>query len=367
MVNCVECLTAIGRSKSVITCESCKNCIHAACVSKTLDILAAINAVPGLFWRCKDCVKSCISIRQSDIGNFLESKVDAALCKIENHITSLKTNFVRRLQEPIVQVKPTPYADIVKNKTKPAVVIKPKNENQAVSQTKSDLMRNINPAEHDFHLTRVKHLKDGGILVGCRSGEENDKLKKLVEEKMANSYKIREFAGVEPRLRVVGLSEEYSGDVLLALVLKCNPETFCGSYTCKIVKIFPTKKSPNIYQAVIQVDRICYDKLMKAGNLFVGYDSCRIFDAIDILRCYNCNGYHHSSKGCKKDVTCPLCAHKHELKDCKSSERKCTNCVKLVSASESVVSVSHAVWEREKCTSYKAVLKKFRDDLLGPA
>jgi hypothetical protein len=64
---------------------------------------------------------------------------------------------------------------------------------------------------------------------------------------------------------------------------------------------------------VIQVDRPSYDKLIQAGGLFIGYDYCYTFDAVEVLRCYNCNGYHHTSKSCKNKKSCPRCGGAEKL------------------------------------------------------
>jgi hypothetical protein len=59
------------------------------------------------------------------------------------------------------------------------------------------------------------------------------------------------------------------------------------------------KKIKCRYPAVIQVDKITYNKIMSAGGLFIGYDFCYAFDAIEILRCFNCNGFPFSPRPSK--------------------------------------------------------------------
>lgn len=89
--------------------------------------------------------------------------------------------------------------------------------------------------------------------------------------------------------------------------------------------IMATKKQPNICQALIQIDIFLYDKIVKAGNLFVGFDSCKVYDAIEVNRCFNCNEYHHFSSKCSKLI----CSGNHDLKQCTSEKRCGSNCAKL--------------------------------------
>nr|CAI5848639.1 unnamed protein product [Callosobruchus analis] len=133
----------------------------------------------------------------------------------------------------------------------------------------------------------------------------------------------------------------------------------------KVISMSRTRKNSKIFQAVLQVDRGSYERVLNAGNIFVGYDSCVVFDAVEIHRCFNCNEYQHSSKFCKKSPSCPRCGENHLLKDCKSTTVCCVNCVKLVNKGEVNVSTHHAVWDINACTSYKRATDKLRSDLLS--
>nr|CAI5825122.1 unnamed protein product [Callosobruchus analis] len=94
----------------------------------------------------------------------------------------------------------------------------------------------------------------------------------------------------------------------------------------KVSKIYPTKKNADVFQATVQVDK---ERILKNGNLFVALDSCNVFDALVVYRCFTCNEYDHSSRKRKIPVVCPLCAENHELKQCRSKSQKCSNCTKL--------------------------------------
>ncbi|KAJ3641869.1 hypothetical protein Zmor_028339, partial [Zophobas morio] len=61
---------------------------------------------------------------------------------------------------------------------------------------------------------------------------------------------------------------------------------------------------------------------MTAGGLFVGYDYCSVFDALEVTRCYKCNKFGHSSQSCKAKEVCPRCSEGHKLVDCKATTLK---------------------------------------------
>nr|CAI5843730.1 unnamed protein product [Callosobruchus analis] len=112
------------------------------------------------------------------------------------------------------------YAGIVKSKAEPALIIQPKNSNQQVKQTKFDIMQHVKPNQADVQLAKVRSTRDGGLIIGCRTKEDTQKLKALVQEKMSGNFEVRDVAGVHPRIRIVGMSEKYSNEDLEDLNLR---------------------------------------------------------------------------------------------------------------------------------------------------
>nr|CAI5858938.1 unnamed protein product [Callosobruchus analis] len=197
---------------------------------------------------------------------------------------------------------------------------------QGTTKTKTDILQNVNPVTDDIQISKIKHVKDGGILIGCKTAEDNLKLKSMVQEKLVEAYDVREVGGVNPRIRIVGMTREYSSDQLRFQLLKMNIELIVNQNECKVIKIMPFKRDNQKFQVIVQVDKASYEKILKAGNVFIGLDSCKIFDAVQVSRCFNCNGFNHSSKFCKKERSCPRCGENHAVKDCKSVTLKCVNC-----------------------------------------
>jgi hypothetical protein len=103
---------------------------------------------------------------------------------------------------------------------------------------------------------------------------------------------------------------------------------------------------------------------MKAGGVFIGYDFCFAFDAHDILRCYNCNGFNHSSKFCNQKKSCPKCGVEdkldHTISECESLTIKCINCIKLNRDENANFDTEHAAWDF-RCTCYQRELEKIKD------
>ncbi|CAH2010685.1 unnamed protein product [Acanthoscelides obtectus] len=62
--------------------------------------------------------------------------------------------------------------------------------------TKADLIQPENPCTAEVQLAKEKDVRDGGILIGCKSKAGNQKLKAIVQEKLSDSYVIHLNIGV---------------------------------------------------------------------------------------------------------------------------------------------------------------------------
>lgn len=384
---CGICTSSINSRKvNSVFCSECNKQCHSACISKSVEFFELLNSIKGLSWKCDECIDNCIKVNEGEINkkvieglisNLIDEKVVNAISTLNTTVECLK-NDLSKLSTDELRVYPCTsnsanisankpkYSDILKNKTNSAVIIQPKNQNQCSSQTKSDLLQKISPTNANIHLSKVVNVKNGGVLISCASNNENEEFKKMVQENLSDSYEIRKVNGTRPRVRIVGFTVNYTEDDLLECIVNCNTSILKNS-DCKVIKVFPTKKNKDIFQAVLQLDAVTYEKVTKAGNLFVNYDSCVVFDAIELNRCYRCNEFHHSSKFCSNPVSCPRCGQNHELKVCKAESLTCSNCVKRNEKLDLKVNVNHAAWDTSNCTVYKQACAKIKNDILtGP-
>ena len=374
--NCGTCLGAIRADTNSIACSGvCGKRFHVDCVGISDLILESIISVPGLSWNCDECCKKCFSVDMEELNRTLKLKYSEVIENLNGVFTDLKNDFLKIAETKLLEdsttsteKKPT-YSDIMMNKTKPAIIIKPKNKEEKLDKTKSVISSNINPVESNIQISKVRNTKDGGVLIGCSSSDETAKLKKLAEEKLAVNYDIKEVKGVLPRVKIVGLSRNFSETDLSELfefVVKTNSSFLNLNSVCNVVKVYPTKNNEKIYQAVIELDRATYENVIKLDFILVGYDYCKVYDAHEVRRCFKCSEFNHSSKYCKQQRACPKCSEDHDLKDCKSETLRCINCVKLERAENIELNKNHAVWD-PRCTVYKSTMDTLKQNILAIA
>lgn len=259
----------------------------------------------------------------------------------------------------------------------PSVIIRPKDKTQSAAATKADLLREVNPVTSGVSISRIKNIKDGGLVIGCPAGDSAARLRREAADKLSQKYSIKEVAAINPRVRIVGMTDEHDNESLQDLLRTQNPRLFSSDSDLKVVSFSAVRekksredsndanrrKRRRIYQSVIQLNADSYRKVMSSGQVFIGYDCCSVFDAVEITRCFKCSGFQHTAGNCKSKVACPRCAEDHLLADCKSDSLKCINCLH-VKNNLSDTDINHAAWDRN-CAVYQQKLKSFRTGVLN--
>lgn len=247
------------------------------------------------------------------------------------------------------------YSEKVKGLNTSKVIVKPVNVSQTSLRTKSDLYNNIDPVICDLKIKDVRTTRGNSLIIS--SDIVNcEKFEKVIADKLPNKYTVSKLSPLYPKVRIVGFTNDVVEGDFIEVLTNQNKELFDFSY-CRLIKYWATHKNKEVFQAIVQIDENTYNHLLQQKSILVGYSSCSVFDAVDVLRCFKCNGFNHTSVRCTKDLSCPLCALKHSFKDCPNVNKphSCSNC-SLLKAKNPQVQTSHAVWDYNSCLAYKNAL-----------
>ena len=103
-------------------------------------------------------------------------------------------------------------------------------------------------------------------------------------------------------------------------------------------------------------------KLLIQKKMKLGWQICKIEDYVVAYKCFKCSRFNHRFHNCRGEVTCPLCAGTHMLKECTADPRsyKCINCSTYNKYNPSKnISVDHSSLDK-RCPSMQAIIQKYR-------
>lgn len=232
------------------------------------------------------------------------------------------------------------------------VRIKPK-----VVQTNQDTKKEVrSKIDHSSAgIKSVRNAKNGAILVECKSMNEADALITQANDKFGENYEIFIEQPKKPKIKIIGMDEEYEEENLKEIVMEQNEIGEIKHF--KIVKMIrvPGRKF-NAVSVICEIDSEAFQKIMRRGKLNVEWEVCNVVENVNVLRCYKCCAYGHRSNDCTGKKICVRCAGDHDVKECLSEEEKCINCVTLNSERKLNINVDHAAWSPD-CPVYKRNLK----------
>lgn len=243
----------------------------------------------------------------------------------------------------------------VQKKPDPVVVIKPK-EGSKETNTREELKKRINPKNMNF--SKVIQGKDGTVTVVLKDKASSELLRENIEKNMGDQYEVKVREGVKPTIKIVGVSEEMTEDALKEMLVDQN-EVFGELKHFKLRKFYCNEKWKYAqYSAIVELDASTFFKVMEIGKLNVGWDRCRVFDGLDVTRCYKCCAFNHRIADCTAErEICPICSGEHSVRQCQSKQEKCANCEKIRTERKLNIDVNHAAWS-SNCPVYLRFKKR---------
>ncbi|XP_067614709.1 uncharacterized protein PF3D7_1120000-like [Eurosta solidaginis] len=240
------------------------------------------------------------------------------------------------------------YAEMAKRNAN-KIVIKPIN-NKNTKETKKALKKVIEPTEG--LITTVTNINKGAIIVECKNSEAVEEVQKKVNKEIGQEYATEKLRETKKRraLKIVGLSTKLNDERIIECVKKQNDIE--DNKELKIIKVYEDRnKREESYNIIIETDCETYEHLIEKKRIKVEWDSCRVFEHINVPRCFKCLGFQHKASDCTFKQACSKCGEQHDVKECNSNIIRCVNCFDLVRRKVIDVEVDHYAYST-KCPAY---------------
>lgn len=318
------------------------------------------------------------------------SKMEIDRLKIENNLlnklveeTSEKNKLLREKNEEFEKkikainenVNNVTYANITNGTVKAqipvpkqtsSVIIKPKS-NTNLDEVKREIQQSIKPEDLKAKVITTKQKRDGTLKIICKTADDSNKLMKELDIKCKDKFESHIEKLNNPKIKIVGITQKYSIPELQTIITNHNFSEYPNNkFTVTHIQEHITNgkntnkqaRSEIHYTAYAELDPLLFYYTMKSKKLHVGWEMCRVYEDLDMRRCYNCCGFGHTAGKCQNATICLHCAGNHESKDCKSkSEVKCINCIQANDKYKCNRNTEHSAAEVSKCDSYKSRLE----------
>lgn len=344
------CLTCKAKytSEFEVKCDKCEKPFHCCAVDKTTQSISlcrslkmVIKTIPGAKWFCNNCDSFInegidkLTNMQQILNTIVESVND-----LNNVVKEQKLGCSKNCEQKLS------YAETLKVK-ETEIVVTPKNKESSRSETIGRIKNVI-----DLEINKVSGLKnaaDNGVKIATTADDESDVIRTL-KDNLEQSFEISVPATKHPRMKVIFYDRvmENLNDEQIESALKAqNKELLDESEHFKLIKAIKDKKIETKKTLIIEVNSELFKKVMAKGHLMIRWCRCKVFDALQIPRCYKCARLNHFEKDCKeKSSSCPKCAGDHKINECDSEEKKCVNCIDANAKFKLSLDVNHSAWDK---------------------
>ena len=190
--------------------------------------------------------------------------------------------------------------------------------NQSSETHKQLLKAKINPTEIKVGINTFKTLNSGRVLIETNSKEEIEALEKNIQTKCGGDLEMNIHTLRKPQLIVFNIPEDISTTNTEDTILMQNPDLNLRKGDIVAKFSYVTKKMTRNLVVEVGADT---RKLLLQRKIKMGWQICRIDDYLVANRCFKCSRFNHRHRDCRGEVTCPLCAGPHMLKECRLTQR----------------------------------------------
>lgn len=214
------------------------------------------------------------------------------------------------------------------NRSTERIIIKPKIK-QPSETTVQHIKNNINVGVLGIGINKIRNGSNGKVIVDLEKETDKTKLTKEINEKLGNSVDVTDVNKKRPKLKIINITQDIfsmeEGNIIDNIMRQNKLMNFDKEKDMKIIKKY--MKNQDGGSMIMEVHPRTHKLLLDSGRIKIGWMNFKIYNFIDVNRCFNCWGYKHKAVNCKRTVVCRRCAGQHSETDCTNNNKKCNNCV----------------------------------------
>lgn len=250
------------------------------------------------------------------------------------------------------------YAEKLKNNVNECIIIEPA-QHQSCKETEEKIKDKVDIMELGIGIDRMMKGVKGKIILGMKEKLDQQTLSRELKKRLGTGYKIYEPQKKLPKIKVIGVGEvdnveeeELVKNISRQNRLNSNEEDFKMKIS---KKIGVTASEANL---ILETDPKTHRLLIETGKIKIGFQNCKLYDYVSVLRCYKCCGYNHFAKDCNNGMSCRKCGGEHDGRECKEKVKRCANCTRHCKKYNiNYIDVEHESTDY-RCPIYKNIMEK---------
>lgn len=187
-------------------------------------------------------------------------------------------------------------------------------------------IKRISKTIDDFpKLSDVVSTKAGQLVLKVVNKQDTEKIKTTMQV-LADKVKISVPRRRRKRVLLLSLETDMAEGVVLDSIRAVLEENGIQELKeIEVIRKYNTRAGKINW--VLDVDNDCFSCLMEKKRLCIDFDRYRVVEYVQIVRCYKCQAYGHTSTRCLGTQKCTRCAGDHRQSDCTINEESCANCI----------------------------------------
>lgn len=359
---CSVCKDNFIINNKTIGCGFCKNRFHNMCIKIKDNFSKSVNDASDVFWFCGQCieiVKQNLGLIE-DISTIKKSAVAAerrledclkAIEEIKKQLPIKNEINPHIISESVNKNEVMSYRDAASVQRKEVIVVKPKGK-KTHQEVKKDLVNKVDPIKMKMNVKFGKNLSNGGVIIECPEEETPENVRKEIEKNVGSEYEVKLPKKTYPKMKIINISSDINRDCNLIrekLIMQNNIDINGENFHLDV--FYLTQEHKGYYNALIETDMRTFEGLRQRGKVFISLHACRVFEFVNVAKCYKCQGFNHFSRECEEENTsCPICSKNHSGAECKEKNESCINCLRANKKYGTNLSTNHTVWDRAcKC------------------
>lgn len=223
------------------------------------------------------------------------------------------------------------------------------------------------PSELAVSVSSIKTVSQGSVLIECNDKSSLEKLQNKVVNELGSDYDIKIPKTIRPKILIVGVREENLRDNQMFIdgIRSQNPLLkSINQDEIRFVRKYKPKNKIH-FNVVLEIPPQYFTQILYNQKIFIGWNSCPVYEFIGVLRCFKCWRFGHKAGECRQEKSiCPLCNENHSSNsECPVDKIECTNC-KYASEVIKVpnITFNHTVFDKN-CKSYLRALEQAKSKI----